>query len=211
MPRIQEESLQAHRATVRQKLVRAAGRLFASRNYEAVTLADVAKEAGVTRTTVYNYFQDKAHLFMALCNMATEEFISRLGRRVAGEKDPIGRIRAIVEEELLFAASQDHRALLASRELRWGSIHTSEGVKNLENQVVEFLASAIREGDRSGIFRAPEPELAAKLVQGTILAAGKDVALMSSSDEEAARELARSLVGRVLPYILSLLGHERRE
>ncbi|HLR55191.1 MAG TPA: helix-turn-helix domain-containing protein, partial [Actinomycetales bacterium] len=58
MPRIEAESLSEHRAQVRARLFDALSRLMHDRGFEAITMADIAAEAGVGRTAVYNHFAD---------------------------------------------------------------------------------------------------------------------------------------------------------
>src|SRR5262245_61435470 len=65
-------SPQASRTGQRARIVDAARRLFASRGFEDVTMAEVAAEAGVARATVFNQFGSKHALVEAI----TEEVIA---------------------------------------------------------------------------------------------------------------------------------------
>lgn len=47
-------------------IISAAEKLFAEKGYEAVTIREIAKEAGCSHTTIYIYFQDKEALLHAL-------------------------------------------------------------------------------------------------------------------------------------------------
>ena len=49
-----------------EELVAAALDVFVERGYEAATLADVARRAGVTKGTIYLYFASKEALFKAV-------------------------------------------------------------------------------------------------------------------------------------------------
>lgn len=53
------------------------------------TLADVAREAGVTRATVYRYFDGPDALFQAMSLAAATEYIDRLIGRVENLADPL--------------------------------------------------------------------------------------------------------------------------
>ena len=48
----------------RRQILAAAGRLFSRRNYGAVSTADIAAEAGVTRGLVHHYFGTKRELYL---------------------------------------------------------------------------------------------------------------------------------------------------
>ncbi|TVX99138.1 TetR/AcrR family transcriptional regulator [Cohnella terricola] len=47
-------------------ILSAAGRLFSAKGYEAVTMREIAKEAGCSHTTIYIYFKDKEALLQQL-------------------------------------------------------------------------------------------------------------------------------------------------
>lgn len=58
----------------RQKVLEAARQLFNSRGVDAVTMSDIAKEAGVGKGTLYRRYPDKGTLCMALVDQATRDF-----------------------------------------------------------------------------------------------------------------------------------------
>jgi AcrR family transcriptional regulator len=60
MPRTSERGGPQTRA----RILEVANRLFFERGYEAVTVAEIAREAGVSSVTVFNHFPRKEDLFM---------------------------------------------------------------------------------------------------------------------------------------------------
>lgn len=58
----------------RQKVLEAARQLFNSRGVDAVTMSDIAKEAGVGKGTLYRRYPDKGTLCMALVDQTTQDF-----------------------------------------------------------------------------------------------------------------------------------------
>lgn len=50
----------------KKSILLAAGRLFAGRGYDIVTMREIAKEAGCSHTTIYIYFKDKEALLQHL-------------------------------------------------------------------------------------------------------------------------------------------------
>jgi AcrR family transcriptional regulator len=66
----------------RETLVAVATRLFAEQGYEATTVAQIAHEAMVAETTLFNYFSAKVDLVFSLVDEVTESARERiLGRR----------------------------------------------------------------------------------------------------------------------------------
>jgi AcrR family transcriptional regulator len=65
-----------NRIEQRARILAAARRLFAAQGFDDVTVADVARSAGVARATVFNYFPSKH----ALVDAITEEVLDYYGR-----------------------------------------------------------------------------------------------------------------------------------
>lgn len=64
-------------------LLAAAGKLFRGRGIEAVRIADVSAEAGLTHGAFYGHFPSKAALAEAACRSGLEEAAARWRRRAA--------------------------------------------------------------------------------------------------------------------------------
>ncbi len=75
-----------------QHLLEAAGRVFEARGIRELSVAEVAKEAGVSRALAYGFFPDRESLQMAFFGQrvqAYQSFQDVLGNR---ELDPIARV-----------------------------------------------------------------------------------------------------------------------
>ena len=57
----------------RAKILQAAKSIFLKMGYHATNMNQIAKEAGVTKLTVYNHFQDKGNLFICAIEESCEE------------------------------------------------------------------------------------------------------------------------------------------
>ena len=72
--------------------------MFLERGYDATSLDDVAAASGVSKTTVYNNFQDKEGLFSAVVLSVTEraeQIISELGATLSENEPVAGRLTAV--------------------------------------------------------------------------------------------------------------------
>src|SRR5258706_2768741 len=49
------------------QIMEGAGRVFATMGFDAASMSDVAREANVSKATLYVYFQNKQQLFAAIC------------------------------------------------------------------------------------------------------------------------------------------------
>jgi TetR/AcrR family transcriptional regulator of autoinduction and epiphytic fitness len=62
----------------RRQILDGAGRIFSTLGYDASSMSDVAREAQVSKATLYVYFQDKEHLFTAICAEKRDRNIAEL-------------------------------------------------------------------------------------------------------------------------------------
>lgn len=80
MPRTSERGGPRTRA----RILEVANRLFFERGYEAVTVAEIAREAGVSSVTVFNHFPHKEDLFMDRAADAVDLLRSAVRDRAPG-------------------------------------------------------------------------------------------------------------------------------
>jgi AcrR family transcriptional regulator len=76
----QEKKLQ-----LRQAIADAALRLFVERGFDHVTVAEVARAAGVSEKTVFNYFPTKEDLFFDEAGAREQELLALIHDRAPGE------------------------------------------------------------------------------------------------------------------------------
>src|SRR5919201_4052507 len=68
----------------RQLIASTARRLFSERGFEAVTVAEIAREADVAEKTVFNYFPAKEDLFYGRLEAFEEELLAAIRERASG-------------------------------------------------------------------------------------------------------------------------------
>jgi AcrR family transcriptional regulator len=83
---------------LRSEILAAAGKMFADRGYEAVTLREIAKEIGYTHAVIYQHFPDKSHILAELSHETIGLMIQNFEAIAAKHLSP---------KERLFATSRD--------------------------------------------------------------------------------------------------------
>lgn len=83
-----------HSALAAERLLDAAGEVFADRGVQATTMAEVAERAGCSRATLYNHFADRRALEVAFVHRRALELAAELERRSRSGPREHPRIRA---------------------------------------------------------------------------------------------------------------------
>jgi AcrR family transcriptional regulator len=111
MPKIETQTLAQHRDWRRSQLIEAAAAIALESGGEAITVAAVAARAGLSRTSVYEYFASSADLAADLVIDELNSFAQELkGISEAGDS-PVEAIDLWIEGSLQYIA--DGRHLLA--------------------------------------------------------------------------------------------------
>ncbi|WP_077491014.1 TetR/AcrR family transcriptional regulator [Sinomonas mesophila] len=193
MPRIQAESNAAQRALTQRRILDAFGELLFTRGLPGLTMTDVARQAGVGRTAVYNYYADMEELLIGYALDETGRFLADLKTELNALENPIDRlavyIRAQVED-----LSRRHlppgpamRAVLSPSSFAKLGDHVGE----LNALLTQILRDAMAEGY---LPRADVDELV-RLVHGSLTASadrgrGEDGA---ADDDDAERRTAATV------------------
>lgn len=87
---------QVKKKEVRDAILKAAKRLFTARGYSGTTLADIAREASVTTSNIYNYFPSKLAVLYALYEPWLDRRLEKLEAEAARIDEPRKRLRKIL-------------------------------------------------------------------------------------------------------------------
>jgi len=92
----------------RERILDAARALFASRGFDAVTMGDVAEEAGVVRATVFNHFGSKAGLVEAITEGVLDAWAGLLDNALADETTSTPTLVRALFDHMGFGIEQFH-------------------------------------------------------------------------------------------------------
>lgn len=172
MPRIRAESIEAHKELTRRELLDAAYDLIEETGTADISLADVAAEVGIGRTTLYEYFRDKDDLIAAMVEERLPEVVDRLLVATGGgglserlEQLAVATVQFIVDDRVL--------GLILHRELPRLSQDAQERIRACHQDLAGAMVGMYLEGVGQGIFRPMAPDVAGRLMNEVIMAAAK--------------------------------------
>lgn len=153
----------------RTSIVNAAIRVFARKGLEKGKIADVAKEAGIGKGTVYEYFKSKEDIFSAIEMSVMGEMMGQVDRLVAEALSPTEKVQLIMQRgtDVLFEMGD---AVLIITELwahgargHWHGLEESSLVRMYDRFRVR-ITSVLRDGISKGEFRQMNVDGVATLI-----------------------------------------------
>jgi AcrR family transcriptional regulator len=97
----------------RDRLLEATMRIVADKGYAATTVTDLTREAGISRTTFYELFEDKEACFLAAYDNAVDVLVRRISVAYEAQERWPDRARAGLETLLAALAADPAQARLA--------------------------------------------------------------------------------------------------
>ncbi|MFN3652259.1 MAG: TetR/AcrR family transcriptional regulator [Armatimonadota bacterium] len=149
----------------RDRILRAAEKLFARKGYAATSVHEITNAAEVNRALLYYYFEDKHALYMALIDEGVAHFRQMLKRALASPGSYSDRLAAFVRGHLeLIRTRPDHarmvhRCLLDRHQEEFGLVEKFQAN-------VQVIEAFFREAVEAGEFDVDRPELAARTLLG---------------------------------------------
>lgn len=153
------ERRQEEKEQRRQDIIDAAEVVFAQKGVEKATMADVAREARLSRGLIYFYFKDKDALYLAIMVRATQALHEAFVKASAGRENGLEKIKSIGRAYVRFHYEMpnyfDAMADFESRTITPEDM--SEGERDClfeGRKVLELMAAVIVEGMEDGSIRS---------------------------------------------------------
>lgn len=159
MPKLWDETIDAHRRAVREATLDATAALVAAHGLASVTMSQIAERTGIGRATLYKYFPDVEAILAAWHERQIDHHLEHLGR-IAGQADQPGRrLEAVLAAyaQLQLGPRGRHEGELAAM------LHRGEHVRRAEERLRGFLRGLLTAAADAGDIRddVPIDELAA--------------------------------------------------
>ena len=200
MPKIRAASIDEHKELTRRALLDAARHLIDEAGTAEVPLGEIALGAGVGRTTLYDYFDDRDDVIASLVEDNLPGVIAELIESVPEDLPTTERLARLASATVEFVATDRVFGVILHREAGRMGLDAQNRIRHSHAQLATELASIYKKGVTAGVFRPMPDYLAGRLIQDTIMSAAR--ALI---DDETRR---REVTMEVQAFLLGGLGNE---
>jgi len=155
------------RADRKQQIIDAALKAFAAKNYDAASVADIAKEAGITKRAIYRYFPSKRDLFYAVRNQVYMSVVENLWMELPEAENILDLADKLMKAHVRFSLEHPEMARIIINTISEAA--TKEFQANIE-ALLEERADEIEALIRAGIEEGNvDPELDARFIAWIII------------------------------------------
>jgi AcrR family transcriptional regulator len=149
MPKLWSDTVDSHRAEVREAILQAAWSLAAASGPASVTMSQVAETAGVGRATLYKYFSDVQAILSAWHERQIEQHLVRLSSAGEHGARPLDRLASVLGAyaDICRERAAHHQGPHANElaTLLHGSDQVAEAQHRLHRLISEIIRQAAQE------------------------------------------------------------------
>ena len=155
MPKLWDETIEAHRRAVRDATLDTTAALVAEHGMRSVTMSQIAEETGIGRATLYKYFPDVEAILLAWHERQVTGHLKHLTELRDRGGDAHERLEVVLETFALI--SYEHHGTELS-----ALLHRGPHVTRAQHQLMRLVRGLLAEAAESGEIRddVPPDELA---------------------------------------------------
>ncbi len=153
----------------KEQILKAAGRVFAQKGFHDSTISAVAKEAGVSDATIYEYFSTKEELLFSIPLEATRRGKETIEFHMEFVRGAANKLRSLIYGYLWFYQSNPDYSSVALLILKQNRKFMDTEAYRLVREWSRMIIKVVEEGVESGEFKPDtDPYLVRSIILGTI-------------------------------------------
>jgi AcrR family transcriptional regulator len=158
VPKLWNETIDKHRAAVRNAALNAMATLVAEHGLVGLTMSQIAEQAGIGRATLYKYFPDAHAVLTAWHEREITAHLDQLAAAADAAGPALERLQAVLQT---YAQIQHHSAGHHGGELAT-LLHRGDHVDRAQKRLRDFIQDLVAEASQAGDLRddVPADELA---------------------------------------------------
>ncbi|MDJ0782540.1 MAG: TetR/AcrR family transcriptional regulator [Desulfosarcinaceae bacterium] len=125
-------------------IIEAARTVFGAKTYDQVSMNEIAKAAGIAKSSIYTYFPNQEALFVETAYRDTQAFVASLKQLVEGASAT--PVKALIDGFLDYSIAHDAHWRMITHFALHGNISPASGAKlnRLSIQIMDLLETVLR-------------------------------------------------------------------
>jgi AcrR family transcriptional regulator len=154
----------------RERVLRAAMRVFAQKGYHATSVGDIIQQAKIARGTFYLYFENKRQIFEAILEMALRGLVKQLHRieLTPASPPPLQQLRDNVSRIIAFLLSERELTQILLRHAEGMDVEFDRRLSEFYETIIELIQGVLRTGQLMALVRPCNRQIVAACILGSI-------------------------------------------
>ena len=186
----------------KKKILKALRNLLEERNFASITIAEIARTAGVTEGLIYKYFKDKRDILHQVLEQHYELFLAQIQRDLKGIDGALNRLQKVIWSCIDRYANHRVFARIILLEVRNSDDYFKSDAYQQVRILNRIIIDLIEEGVKAGEIRREIPvEYIRNAIFGTIEHSCMNRAIFNKavSTDETARNITELIFKGIKP------------
>jgi AcrR family transcriptional regulator len=170
MPRYKESERDQAQSETRKRLLEAATQEFARQGFEKANINQISLSAGFAKGTIYNYFESKRLLMMALIDEISEGHFQYIKGEVLGEEKAKKRLDCYFSSGITWVREHLQSGMVMINSLYGADVEFKQYLYYNYEPMFQFVEKEIIQyGVEQGVFREVDTTFTARLLMNLYL------------------------------------------
>lgn len=140
--------------TSKEKIIKAAIRVFSAKGYDGATMDEIAQASRLTKPMIYYHFKNKKDLYLYLLETYVERFYNRLQDILTAPRDHLQILGMLIDYYDESFRTNPEMLQLYQRETVGHGRFLEHLTERYFSKILEQMAAFFRKGAEAGVFRS---------------------------------------------------------
>ena len=126
--------------------------LFYKKGYFATSISDIAREAGIQKSSIYYHYSNKEELLFDILKTTMADLDENLEAQIKGVQGAEEKMRAAIQSHVIFHMERQKEVIISDSELRGLTVDNYKNIMKMRDDYERKFQSLIKDGIEKGIF-----------------------------------------------------------
>jgi AcrR family transcriptional regulator len=126
--------------------------LFYKKGYFATSISDIAREAGIQKSSIYYHYSNKEELLFDIFKTTLVDLYENLEAQIKGVQGAEEKMRAAIQSHVIFHMERQKEVIISDSELRGLTVDNNKNIMKMRDDYERKFQSLIKAGIEKGIF-----------------------------------------------------------
>ena len=126
--------------------------LFYKKGYFATSISDIAREAGIQKSSIYYHYSNKEEILFDILKTTMADLDEYIEAQIKDVKGAEEKMRAAIQSHVIFHTERQKEVLISDSELRGLTVENYKDIMKMRDEYERKFQSLIKEGVEKGIF-----------------------------------------------------------